>query len=103
MRFLIFSVQNFKIANLKTIFEVQNERRTSDMKKTEYDNLKDIITPQELADYLGLSRRTVYKLIKLGQIDTISLYDGSSIYLIEKTEIKRYIERRKNNEAKRTS
>ena len=64
-----------------------------------YGKLPDIITPRQFAEYMNLNRKTVYKAIHSGDIDAFPKAKGCSEFLIEKSELLRYIKERKKEKS----
>jgi len=56
--------------------------------------LDEVMTIQEVADYLKLTRQTVYKLLKNGDLKAFKI--GRSIRIL-RSEIKRFIQEKMNS------
>jgi len=57
-----------------------------------YQSLQNVLTVQEVAEFLKLSVLTIYKYIKEGQIEAI---DFGGHYRIEESSLKRFIQNHK--------
>jgi len=55
--------------------------------------LKQLLTPVQVAEMLGLSEFTIYRYIKAGKIKTIKLTPRN--FRIEKEELKKFLEKNK--------
>lgn len=56
--------------------------------------MNTLLTVKEAAEYLGLSRATIFKLLRNGQLARIKL--GPQTTRLDLTDINRYIEAHKN-------